>query len=172
MCKKTLYAAISLLSLFFVGCKNYSLSVNDNTLYTPAKIFKSYQIVDTALADCVAQTIIDLHVTKAEDLKQLNCSKAGIKTLTGLNKFFALTELNLNDNKIQDINELSNLGRLEILHLQNNNITHSAPLLNLLHLHQLNLSHNPIKDCNSLQQLRNNLTDNKVNIILDNVCVK
>jgi hypothetical protein len=165
-----LTALIILASIVTSGCKNYSFSVNDKTIYTPAGIFKDYQIADAALADCVAQTIIDLHITRAEDLTRLNCSQAGIKSLNGLDKFFALTDLNLSENQIQDISSLNKLGRLEILLLQKNNISHSAPLLNLLHLRQVNLSDNPINDCNNIKQLQANLRDNKTAFILDNVC--
>lgn len=165
-----LSALIILASAMTSGCKNYSFSVNDKTIYTPAGIFKNYEIADAALADCVAQTIIDLHITRAEELTRLNCAQAGIKTLDGLDKFFALTELNLSENQIQDINSLNKLGRLEILLLQKNSISRTEPLLNLLHLRQVNLSDNPIKDCNNLQQLQSNLRDNKTAFTLDNVC--
>ncbi len=156
--------------IFLSGCKNYSLSVNDKTIYTPAGIFKDYQIADAALADCVTQTIIDLHITRAEDLTRLNCAQAGIKTLEGLDKFFALTQLNLSENQIQDISGLNRLGRLEILLLQKNNIHQVVPLLNMLHLRQVDLSDNPIKDCNNLKQMEANLRDNKTTFVLDNVC--
>lgn len=161
---------LSCLVILLTGCKNYSFSVNDKTIYTPAGIFKNYQIPDAALADCVAQTIIDLHITRAEELTRLNCSQAGIKTLDGLDKFFALSELNLGENQIQDISGLNKLGRLEILLLQKNKILQIEPLLNLLHLRQVDLSNNPIKDCNNLKQLQANLRDNKTAFVLENVC--
>jgi Leucine-rich repeat (LRR) protein len=170
MYQKISFLCLSALIALVSGCKNYSFSVNDKTIYTPADIFKDYQIADAALADCVAQTILDLHITRAEDLTRLNCAHAGIKSLAGLDKFFALTDLNLSENQIQDINSLNQLGRLEILLLQKNKISQSAPLLNLLHLRQVNLSNNPIKDCNNLQQLQVNLRDNKTTFTLDNVC--
>jgi len=164
------YSLIILASVVASGCKNYSFSVNDKTIYTPAGIFKNYQIADAALADCVAQTIIDLNITRAEDLTRLNCAHAGIKSLKGLDKFFALTDLNLSENQIQDISHLNKLGRLEILLLQKNKISHTEPLLNLLHLRQVNLSDNSVKDCKNLQQLQMNLRDNKTQFTLDNVC--
>ena len=120
-------------SLLTAGCKNYSVSVNENVVYTPASIFKDYQLADTQLHACVEQTIVDLHITRAEDLTRLNCSNAGIASLIGLSKFFALKELNLADNQLADISEIGQLGRLEKLVLANNNIKDSAPLLHLLH---------------------------------------
>lgn len=164
----------SMLIIFAIGfmtsCKNYSVSLNDRTIYTPAGVFKDYVIADTALANCVTQTIYDQHITKAEDLTQLNCSEAGISNLDGLDKFFALEELNLASNKINNIEALNKLGRLEILLLQNNKITRVQALLNLLHLQQLNLADNPITDCKNLQQLASNLQENKAEFIHGKQC--
>lgn len=169
-----MYKKIMLVSLLigsFTGCKNYSVSLNDRTVYMPAGVFKDFQIADVALAECVTQTIYDLNITKAEDLTRLNCSEAGIKDLNGLDKFFALKELNLSNNHIHNINALNKLGRLEILFLQNNKIVRIEPLLNLLHLKQINLSNNSITDCKNLKQLKTNLQDNKAEFIYGDQCL-
>lgn len=157
-------------NLLIAGCKNYSVSVNENVVYTPPSIFKDYQLADTGLHDCVTQTIYDLRIIKAEDLKRLNCSSAGIKSLAGLDKFFALTELNLADNQLADVAEIGNLGRLEKLILTNNKIKNPAPLLHLLHLTQLELGNNPQMSCADLQQLQNNLTNRKLELTLPTQC--
>lgn len=158
-------------SLLTAGCKNYSISVNENVVYTPPSIFKDYQLADTQLRDCVEQTIIDLQITRAEDLTQLNCSNAGIKSLAGLDKFFALKELNLADNQLTDISEIGKLGRLEKVVLTNNKIKNPAPLLHLLHLTQLHLGNNPHMTCKDLQQLQHNLQNQKLYLILPKQCV-
>ncbi|MGV8834633.1 leucine-rich repeat domain-containing protein [Cellvibrio sp.] len=157
-------------SLLTAGCKNYSVSVNENVVYTPPSIFKDYQITDAKLRDCVEQTIYDLHITSAEDLTRLNCSNAGIKSLDGLDKFFALKELNLADNQLADISEIEQLGRIEKLVLTNNTIKNPAPLLHLLHLTQLHLAKNPQMTCKDLQQLQQNLNNKKLDLILPERC--
>jgi hypothetical protein len=157
-------------SLLTTGCKNYSVSVNENVVYTPPSIFKDYQVADAQLRDCVEQTIIDLQITNAEDLTRLNCSNAGIKSLAGLAKFFALKELNLADNQLADISEIGHLGRLEKLVLTNNNIKNPAPLLHLLHLTQLHIDINPQMTCKDLQQLQQNLTNQNLDLILPDQC--
>lgn len=157
-------------SLLTTGCKNYSVSVNENVVYTPPAIFKDYQLSDRMLHDCVEQTIYDLHITNAENLTRLNCSNAGIKSLAGLDKFFALKELNLADNQLADISEIGQLGRLEKLVLSNNTIKNPAPLLNLLHLTQLHLDKNPQMGCNDLYQLQKNLANQKLDLILPAQC--
>lgn len=157
-------------SLLTTGCKNYSVSVNENVVYTPPSIFKDYQLADAQLHDCVEQTIVDLHITSAEDLTRLNCSNAGIKSLVGLDKFFALKELNLADNQLADISDIGQLGRLEKLVLTNNKIKNPAPLLNLLHLTQLHVDNNPQMTCNDLQQLQQNLENQKLDLVLPKQC--
>lgn len=157
-------------SLLTVGCKNYSVSVNENVVYTPPSLFKDYQLADRQLRDCVEQTIVDLHITRAEDLTRLNCSNAGVKSLAGLDTFFALKELNLADNLLADIAEIGNLGRLEKLVLTNNQIKNPAPLLHLLHLNQLHLEDNPQMTCDDLKQLQQNLINQKLDLILPTQC--
>ncbi|HSC69261.1 MAG TPA: leucine-rich repeat domain-containing protein [Cellvibrio sp.] len=153
------------------GCKNYSVSVNENVVYTPPSLFKDYQLADSKLRDCVEQTIVDLHITQAEDLTRLNCSNAGVKSLAGLEKFFALKELNLADNLLADISEIGKLGRLEKLVLTNNKIKNPAPLLHLLHITQLQLDDNPEMTCNDLLQLQQNLKNQPLELLLPKQCV-
>ena len=157
-------------SLLTSGCKNYSVSVNENIVYTPASIFKDYRLADAQLHNCVEQTIYDLHITSAEELTRLNCSNAGITSLVGLDKFFALKELNLADNQLADISEIGQLGRLEKLVLSNNKINNPAPLLNLLHLAQLHLEQNPQMTCDDLQQLQQNLQGQTLDLKLPTQC--
>ncbi|WP_062066458.1 internalin [Cellvibrio sp. OA-2007] len=157
-------------SLLTSGCKNYSVSVNENVVYTPPSIFKDYQLADAHLHNCVEQTIYDLHITSAEELTRLNCSNAGITSLAGLDKFFAMKELNLADNQIIDISQIGQLGRLEKLVLTNNKINNPAPLLNLLHLAQLHLDNNPQMTCKDLHQLQQNLNHQKLDLKLPAQC--
>ncbi len=159
-------------STLFPGCKNYSVSLNDKTVYTPAPLFTNYQIADAKLHACVEQTIYDLKITKADELTRLNCSNAGISSLTGLDKFFALAELNLATNQINDISTLGKLGRLEVLLINNNAIANPAPLLNLLHLQQLDITGNAGMSCKDLYQLAKNLQHQKPELKFPEQCNK
>lgn len=152
------------------ACQKYKVSLNDKVVYTPPEIFKNYQISDSHLADCVEQTIYDLHATRAEDITQLNCSDAGITSLTGLGKFYELKALNLANNKLSDISEISKLGRLQTLVLSNNQIKDATPLLHLLHLQDLQLTKNPQLNCTPMTQLSNNLKPLGAKIQLPEQC--
>ncbi len=164
-----LSALLVIFSACLFGCKNYSVSLNNKTVYTPAPLFDNYQLADAKLKGCVEQTIHDLHITKAEELTRLNCSNAGISSIEGLDKFFALTELNLANNRLTDINSLAKLGRLEVLVLKNNQIKNPAPLLNLLHIQSLDVTRNPMT-CKDLYQLSKNLQDQKPDLKLPEQC--
>lgn len=152
-----------------IGCKDFAISVNQNEIYTPPSIFTDYDISDPQLDACVEQTIADGRITKPEELIQLNCSNAGINSLVGLDKFYALEALNLADNKLANIDTLKNLARLKVLILSNNHIRNAAPLLNLLHLETLNIDNNHALSCGDLLQLANNL-DHKVDMQLPSQC--
>ncbi|WP_331346356.1 leucine-rich repeat domain-containing protein [Cellvibrio sp. UBA7661] len=160
-----------IVSFLITGCKNYSVSVNENVVYTPPSIFKNYQLADAKLHDCVEQTIYDQHITKAEDLKRLDCSDAGITSLSGLETFFALKELNLANNQLVAIETIGQLGRLEKLMLGNNKINNAAPLLHLLHLKHLDVTNNPQMGCKDLKQLSQNLNNQKLELALPTQCL-
>jgi Leucine-rich repeat (LRR) protein len=157
-------------SSLLTACQRYAVSLNQKSIYTPPGLFKNYQITDEALKNCVAQTILDSQITKAENLTRLNCSHANITSLAGIGKFYALHELNLDNNNLQRIDEIAHLGRLERLYLAQNNIKDGAPLLSLLHLKKLVIDGNGLLDCVDLQQLTHN-QDETFEITLPKQCM-
>lgn len=154
------------------GCKTYSVSLNNNVVYTPPSLFKDYDIADSHLRDCVEQAIIDKHVTNVEGLKQLNCSHAGVASLAGLEKFYALEQLNLAENNITSITPLGSLGQLRVLILRSNNLTTAESLLHLLHLQQLDVADNSKLACRDLQQLQTNFHAGELALTLPVQCEK
>lgn len=165
MIKQLMRYSLGCCMLFSLGaCQKYSVSLNDKVIYTPPGIFKDYTLADARLKDCVEQTIIDLHATSPAQITQLNCSNAGIESLAGLEKFYALKALNLADNQLERIDEISKLGQLEILVLSNNQISDATPLLTLLHLKELRLDKNPLADCSVIQQVYTNLATEGIHI--------
>lgn len=144
-----------LIIALLAGC-GYAVSVNDNVVYTPPKLFTGQHITDKNLAACVEQTILDQEITEARNLKRLNCTNAGISSLAGLEIFAGLEELNLADNALQNIEELKHLAQLRVLILTNNSLQNVAPLLTLLKLYSLDLAGNAGLSCNDLKQLEKN----------------
>ena len=152
------------------ACKNYAVKVNDNVVYTPPSLFKDFTIGDVHLRDCVQQTIIDAQITKPEDLKQLNCSHAGIASLAGLEIFHEIEQLNLAENALMTVPQLSNLGQLKVLILRKNNLTNAEPLLHLLHLTELDISENKNLACGDLKQLLANFHKGALKATLPEQC--
>ena len=152
------------------GCKSYSVSVNNKMVYTPASLYKDFVIADAHLRACVEQTIIDKHITKAEDLKQLNCSHAGVASLAGLEKFYSIEQLNLSENALQSIAQLSNFSQLKVLILRKNNLTSAEPLLHMLALQELDISDNTTLACGDIKQFAKNAHQGNVKLTLPEQC--
>ena len=159
-----------LLVTLIAGCKTYSVSFNNNVVYTPPSLFKDFVIADAHLRACVEQTIADNHITKAEDLKQLNCSHAGIISLSGLEKFYSIEQLNLSENLLQSIAQLSNFSQLRVLILRKNNLTNAEPLLRMLALRELDISDNTKLTCGDIRQFAKNAQQGNVKITLPVQC--
>ena len=173
--KLTMYSKPLKICGFFLisliaGCKSYSVSVNNNVVYTPAPLFKDFVIDDAHLRSCVEQTITDDKITKAEDLKQLNCSHAGIISLAGLEKFYSIEQLNLSENAIQSISPLSNFSQLKVLILRKNNLTSAEPLLHLLALRELDVSENAKLACGDIKQFAANFHKGDLKLTLPEQC--
>ncbi len=154
------------------GCARYSVSVNERLVYTPEPLFKDYRIADEPLRNCVEQTIKDGRITRAAELRRLNCSSAGIANLAGLERFHALEEINLPGNQLTQVPELARLSQLRILILRDNDLVSAAPLLSLLQLERLDLSENPNLPCTDLPQLARTLGDNGGRLIKPQHCAE
>lgn len=166
------YVAIflTLAAVFSLSACNYSVSVNDKVVYTPAPLFSDYQIADTHLHRCVEQTIDDKKITNPKQLLLLNCSNAGIKTLAGLEVFDGLEELNLASNKLQSIDPLGKLTQLKVLILRENTLTDISPLLSLLRLAQVDLERNSDLACADVRQLALNLKETDAEVLMPEQC--
>lgn len=161
---------LALTGLVFIGACSYSVSVNDNVVYTPEPIFTDYQVADQNLRQCIEQTISDEKITSAFQLTRLNCSNAGINNLAGLERFAALEELNLATNQVHALAPLTELTRLKILVLRENQLQDVAPLLGLLRLVELDLQQNPQLDCTDVNQLAENMKETNAEIIKPEQC--
>lgn len=143
-----------LLALILGGCADYQFTVNERVVYTPAPLFSDYEIPDRALADCVAQHVADTEITRADQLQALNCSHAGVKDLTGLRVFKALTMLKLSDNQIEEVQALADMSALQELHLDGNALKNVDPVRDLPELEYLDLRGNPDLVCSQMETFR------------------
>ena len=145
----TVLSTLSILS----GCSRYSVSINDNTVYSPPGIFTDFSLPDKNLQDCIDDTIADEHLTKPEQLVRLFCTNRAIYSLKGLEIFDGIQYLGLENNKLTSIAELASLPELEQVNLAGNPIVDAAPLLQLLQLSYVDFTNNQALDCSKLQLL-------------------
>jgi len=137
--KKYLYLylllTIGLITIGLSGCDNYVYTFNDQSIFSPPELFTGYSLSDSSLQSCTEQAIFDQKVTEANQLTQLNCSNAGISSLSGLEIFTGLTHINFDKNNLVGIKPLLFLPKLEVVSLKANQ-----------HL-----------DCSDARQLRNQI---------------
>lgn len=144
-----MFLFITLLS----GCSRYSVSINENTVYSPPGIFTDFSLPDKNLQDCIDDTIADELLTKPEQLVRLFCTNRAIYSLEGLEIFDGIQYLGLADNQLKSIAGLASLAELEQVNLAGNPIVDAAPLLQLQQLNYVDFTNNPVLDCSSLQRL-------------------
>lgn len=119
---------IKFISCIFVGlafisllsCSRYQVTLNDNELYSPPDLITPFALADPALEACIAQTIEDQTITQVSQLKQLVCTHAGIRSLTGIEQWRALESLILKNNQLSSVLSAKNLPKLALIQLEEN----------------------------------------------------
>ncbi len=148
--------SIALCSGLLSGClSDYAVTLNEKVMYTPPPLFSAFKLADVALDTCVRQHINDKQIRAAADLKRLNCSHAGIKSLEGIGLFDKLELIKLDDNHITELKPLLGLPRLKEISLANNQLSSVAALKALSELEQLNLAGNFRLACGELKSWPN-----------------
>ncbi len=127
--------------------RQYDIKVNNVTVYEPSARYRVSGIEDPALAACLSQSLLDIDAQMATDLLALNCSDAGIQSLTGLEQFTQIQLMKLSNNDIRNLLVLRRLTALNQLWLDNNDIVDPIPALQMTHLKELNLAGNARLQC-------------------------
>jgi|TARA_B110000238_G_C15941321_1_gene359097 Leucine-rich repeat (LRR) protein len=140
-------------AVLLTACADYDIKINDNVVYTPPKLLTKMRVADSALNDCMQQTVKDNKITAIEQLINLACTNAGIKNLAGLERFYKLEVLIMNDNSITDISLLNELSALKTVALANNKITDISRLSDLSYLTKVNLAGNTKLNCETTKVL-------------------
>ncbi len=124
-------AAVAAATLALGACNRYQFTLNEAVLHSPPQLFTAYQLQDQGLRRCTDQTIKDQGITRADQLRLLNCSNGEIITTNGLEIF----------------------SQLETINLANNQLTNIDTLLILPQLQSVNLADNPALDCQVVAKL-------------------
>lgn len=102
------------------GCERYAITLNQQPVYTPPPLYSEFSVADSALKDCLKQTIADQNITRVEQLISLTCRHTGLNSIAGLAHFSALQELDISHNQLHDVKELAKLKQLKSLKLSGN----------------------------------------------------
>ena len=102
------------------GCERYAVTLNQQPVYTPPPLYHGFAVADQALMDCIKQTIMDNKVVRVEQLTSLTCRHAGVKSLTGLQHFTFIQQLDLSHNRLKDVQVLTQLPQLKAVKIQDN----------------------------------------------------
>lgn len=148
--RRDLYLLFFTLLLLLSACSDYSLTVNEQVVYTPPRIFTDFRLKDLELQRCVDQSIGEDGITAAKQLERLQCPGKAIVSVEGLELFSELKVLGLEHNALTDITSLGQLTKLEQLNLADNALVDVSVLQILNKLHYLNLSENSALDCSGL----------------------
>jgi Leucine-rich repeat (LRR) protein len=111
------------------GCQGYSYTLNDRTVFEPPPLFAAYAIEDPALSACVQQAIEDGEIRAAEQLQDLNCSSAGLRSLAGIEVFSGLKRIGLDGNRLESLAPLASLAGLELVQARSNRLRELDPAL-------------------------------------------
>ncbi|MBN4076001.1 MAG: hypothetical protein COA71_06335 [SAR86 cluster bacterium] len=157
MLKKLIYSLISTLLLNACSFNPYSISVNDNVLYSPSGNIVEEVVEDPGLQGCINTYLNNNPDTNLQTISQLSCTDAGITSLIGLNNIPNLSLLDVSNNSIIDLSPVIYLERLRVLRIANNSIRSINTLSNLSLLNFIDLSGNSLISCRQLDQLESKL---------------
>lgn len=145
--------------LLLFGCKQnpYTVTFNNNVVYSPNAAIRNKVLDDPALQACLNQVMASDTIEDPEDVTLIACPSAGITTLGGIEKLANLEQLDVSDNAISNINPLLSLKKLRVLSLRNNAVTNAGSLVSMPLLRFISLSGNTRVSCRDVETLEDKL---------------
>ncbi len=132
------------------GCSRYVVSINENVVYTPPKLFSEYSIADESLKSCIQSTISESNISSADQLTKLICPPGNISNLIGIEQFPAIEYLGLSDNTIRDVGPLVALKDLKQIDISENMVVDFSVFESLDYLSLMDAKGNAEADCSTL----------------------
>ena len=151
-----------LIALSVLSCSNYQISLNEQVIYEPPKLFADYQISDQDLKECVRASIAEQDIIEAKQLKSLSCPGGNIISLNGLEIFTQLRSLGLANNKITDIEALADIAQLRHIDLRNNALSDVIALQMMPSIESLNVEGNKGLTCEQVKQVLTSLNEHSL----------
>ena len=139
------------------GSGPYTVSLNNNVLWSPSPSQRAGGVADPALQACINQLLAQDEQASLDTLRSLACPDAGIRSLDGLQALEALEQLELSNNAIDNLAPLQPLRKVQVLSLRNNAIRNTGPLSGLQLLRFVSLEGNTGIPCRQLDELQQRL---------------
>jgi Leucine-rich repeat (LRR) protein len=133
----------------------YSVTLNDNVIYSPNNVIDDGIMTDANLQGCLNQVYISTENDDPEQVTLLACPNAGVQSIIGIEALVNLEQLELSGNNISDINSLINLKKLRVLGISNNQVRNINVLFSLPILRFISLQGNNAISCRQLNRLEN-----------------
>jgi len=145
--------------LLLIGCKQnpYTVTFNNNVVYSPNAAIRDKVLDDPALQACLNQVMTSSTIQDPEDVTLIACPSAGITTLGGIEKLANLEQLDVSDNAISNVSPLLALKKLRVLSLRNNAVSNVGSLASMPLLRFISLSGNTRINCRDVETLENKL---------------
>ena len=131
----------------------YTVTLNNNVVYTPNASVRDALAVDPGLQACIDQTLVRSQQTDPASITLLACPSAGVQTLSGIEALVNLEQLELGDNEVSNLGPLIPLKNLRVLGLRDNRIGDIRALAELPILRFVSLEGNDGIPCRQLDGL-------------------
>jgi Leucine-rich repeat (LRR) protein len=147
---------LPLLCCLLSGCSinPYTVTLNNNVLYTPNEALRNAVLQDPGLQACLNQTLARNAQSDPAAVTLLACPGAGVQSLAGIDALVNLEQLELSDNTITNLSPLLPLKKLRVLSLRNNSVGDIRPLDSLPILRFLSLEGNNRIPCPQLDEFQ------------------
>ena len=143
------------------GCsRQFSVTVNNQSIYDPRRPEGSREVVDPSLQGCINLALAQSGAQVPAELTVLSCAAAAVEDLQGIGQLVNLRFLDLAQNAVSDLQPLTALPQLTGLSIPDNPIDDIAPLLGISSLTAVILTGNQQIPCSQLDRLEQRLGPN------------
>jgi Leucine-rich repeat (LRR) protein len=143
------------------GCaRQFSVTLNDQSLYDPRLEASSLPVSDADLQGCLNLALRQQGLQNPADLTALSCANANVLDLDGIAQYSNLRFLDLAGNRISNLQPLVSMNQLNGLSIPENPISDISILLVMRGLTAVILSGNNEIPCRQLDRLQAQIGEN------------
>ena len=142
--------------------RQFSVSVNQQTLYDPRPYSGVVRVADPGLQSCINVTMRQNEYNDPEQISVIACPLLEIASLEGIEALEGLRFIDLSGNELETLDALQRLPRLTSVNAPDNQLKDISGLLVIDTLTSAVLTGNPSIPCDQLETLRERLAQNLI----------